>query len=378
MERRTGLDIMRMAAILIVVLGHTSILLEGTSLKDFPYFKPIDGVDLFFVLSGFLIGGIMLRDFNKHSNILDLLTFWKRRWFRTLPLYFLILGLNYLVLKNGWIKGDIQQANWTFLFFLQNLSQPFFDFFWESWSLSVEEWFYLSSPIIFFILLKLISKKTAFFVTICLMISSTFLFRLLNTTAQIDPFFFDITFKKVVLMRLDSIAFGLLFAWLHVYHSSVLMKFKYHFLFICILILSYQRTIDLDVTSKFAQVVYLTLSPMALSLSIPFFYSIQLNKNMFTKVVTLISKISYSMYLINLALVIEIIHINFNATNGIIQYLSAWFFIISASYLLYTFFEKPLMNIRDKPLKSFFIKNPLLPLNNPEVPSFFSSLPTYF
>ena len=357
MERRTGLDIMRMVAILIVVLGHTSILLEGTSLKDFPYFKPIDGVDLFFVLSGFLIGGIMLRDFNKHSKILDLLTFWKRRWFRTLPLYFLILGLNYWVVKNGWIKGDIQQANWTFLFFLQNLSQPFFDFFWESWSLSVEEWFYLSSPIIFFLLLKFISKKTAFFVTICLMIASTFLFRLLNTTAQIDPFFFDITFKKVVLMRLDSIAFGLLFAWLHVYHSSVLIKFKFHFLFLCILILSYQRTIDLDVTSKFAQVVYLTLSPMALSLSIPFFYSIQLNKNMFTKVVTLISKISYSMYLINLALVIEIIHINFNATNGIIQYLSAWIFIISASYLLYTFFEKPLMNLRDKPLKSFFQKN---------------------
>ena len=108
-----------------------------------------------------------------------------------------------------------------------------------------------------------------------------------------------------------GLAFGLLFAWLHVYHSSVLMKFKYHFLFICILILSYQRTIDLDVTSKFAQVVYLTLSPMALSLSLPFFYSIQLNKNKFTEVVTLISKISYSMYLINLALVIEIIHINF-------------------------------------------------------------------
>jgi len=357
LERRIGLDIMRMAAILIVVLGHTSILLEGTLLKDFPYFKPIDGVDLFFVLSGFLIGGIMLRDFNEHSKILDLLTFWKRRWFRTLPLYFLILGLNYWVVKNGWIKGDIEQANWTFLFFLQNLSQPFFDFFWESWSLSVEEWFYLSSPIIFFLLLKFISKKTAFFITICLMIASTFLFRLLNTTAQIDPFFFDITFKKVVLMRLDSIAFGLLFAWLYLYHSSVLIKFKYHFLFLAILILCYQRTIDLNVTSKFAQVVYLTLSPMALSLSIPFFHSLRLKENVFTLFATFISKISYSMYLINLALVIQVIHINFNAANGFIQYICAWFFIISASYLLYTFFEKPLMNLRDKPLKSFFQKN---------------------
>ena len=146
---------MRMAAILVVVLGHSSILLENTVLKDFPYFKPVDGVDLFFVLSGFLIGGIMLRDFNQSSSIYELLSFWKRRWFRTLPLYFLILGLNYVVVKNEWIKGDIEQANSTFLCFLQNLTEPFYDFFWESWSLSVEEWFYLTSPVLFFLLLKL-------------------------------------------------------------------------------------------------------------------------------------------------------------------------------------------------------------------------------
>jgi peptidoglycan/LPS O-acetylase OafA/YrhL len=339
---------MRMAAILIVVLGHTSILLEGTALKDFPFFKPIDGVDLFFVLSGFLIGGIMLREFNKSDGLSTLFTFWKRRWFRTLPLYFLILGLNYLVVQNGWIKGDIRQANWSFVFFMQNLYEPFVDFFWESWSLSVEEWFYLTSPILFFLFLKFLSKKSAFLLTILLMIASSILFRYTHTTTNMDSFFFDITFKKVVLMRLDSIAFGLFFAWLYSYYSDLFLRHKYILLLLAILILYYQRTIDLDVTSKYAQVVYLTLSPMALSLSIPFFYSIEIKKNLFTHFATFISKISYSMYLINLALVIEIIHINYNSTNGIIQYLIAWFCIILASYLLYHYFEKPIMNLRDK------------------------------
>jgi peptidoglycan/LPS O-acetylase OafA/YrhL len=346
-----------MTAILVVVLSHSSILLENTVLKDFPYFKPVDGVDLFFVLSGFLIGGIMLRDFNQSSSIYELLSFWKRRWFRTLPLYFLILGLNYVVVKNEWIKGDIEQANWTFLCFLQNLTEPFYDFFWESWSLSVEEWFYLTSPVLFFLLLKFLSKKTAFLLTILVMIGSTIIFRWCNTTPHIDSFFYDITFKKVVLMRLDSIAFGLFFAWLYAYYSTFFSAYKLLFLVICILILCYQRTIDLDVTSKFAQVVYLTLSPMALSLSIPFFHSLRLKESVFTAFATFISKISYSMYLINLALVIEVIHINFASTNGFIQYFSAWFFIILASYVLYTFFERPIMNLRDKSFRSFLSKN---------------------
>ncbi|MFM7682547.1 MAG: acyltransferase family protein [Bacteroidota bacterium] len=354
MERKIGLDIMRAAAILIVVMGHSSILLEKTALKDFPFFKPVDGVDLFFVLSGFLIGGIILREFNKSDGLFTLFTFWKRRWFRTLPLYFLILGLNYLVVQNGWIKGDIRQANWSFVFFMQNLYEPFVDFFWESWSLSVEEWFYVTSPILFLFFLKFLSKKIAFLLTIILMIASSILFRYTHINPNMDSFFFDITFKKVVLMRLDSIAFGLLFAWGCAYYRDLFLRFKYMLLLIAILILYYHRTIDLDVTSSFAQVIYLTLSPMALSLTIPFFYSIELRKNLFTQFATFISKISYSMYLINLALVIEFIHLNYTSINGIIQYLLAWFCIVFASYLLYYYFEKPIMNLRDK---KFISKN---------------------
>src|SRR6188768_1617067 len=60
-ERILGLDVMRAAAIALVVLAHSSHLLSpgGASAMWFPR---IDGVDLFFVLSGFLVGGLLLRD----------------------------------------------------------------------------------------------------------------------------------------------------------------------------------------------------------------------------------------------------------------------------------------------------------------------------
>ncbi|MDG1661044.1 MAG: hypothetical protein P8H40_06680 [Winogradskyella sp.] len=50
------------------------------------------GVDIFFVLSGFLIGGILLRKLEAgQTSFSDLVRFWKRRWLRTFPNYFVVL-----------------------------------------------------------------------------------------------------------------------------------------------------------------------------------------------------------------------------------------------------------------------------------------------
>ena len=87
MNRVFGLDFLRAIAISLVLISHISLLLFPTSdnffLKIIRIFGAV-GVDLFFVLSGFLIGGILLKhiDLNK-TNFKDLLIFWKWRWFRT-------------------------------------------------------------------------------------------------------------------------------------------------------------------------------------------------------------------------------------------------------------------------------------------------------
>src|ERR1700742_3796245 len=86
-KRNYGLDILRAFAILFVLNVHSANCFKPDSraLRVLTFFN-LDGVMLFFVLSGFLIGGILIRQFEKErASAKMLFTFWIRRWFRTLP-----------------------------------------------------------------------------------------------------------------------------------------------------------------------------------------------------------------------------------------------------------------------------------------------------
>jgi peptidoglycan/LPS O-acetylase OafA/YrhL len=85
-KRVFGLDLLRAAAILFVVIDHGNLLLPDLPRKIADLFV-FDGVAIFFVLSGYLIGGILLDKLESGFNQHSLLDFWIRRWFRTLPNY---------------------------------------------------------------------------------------------------------------------------------------------------------------------------------------------------------------------------------------------------------------------------------------------------
>jgi peptidoglycan/LPS O-acetylase OafA/YrhL len=114
------------------------------------------GVDLFFVLSGFLIGGILL-DARESENYFQ--TFYLRRFFRILPIYYLWLALFIVAaFLFGSSVGTVYANDQSvvkllpaYFLFLQNYLQlPFASFAWlwlaVAWSLGVEEQFYLVSP----------------------------------------------------------------------------------------------------------------------------------------------------------------------------------------------------------------------------------------
>ena len=119
-NRVFGLDLMRALAIIFVVIGHGGWILDKAN-THFPWIRFIDGVELFFVLSGFLIGGILIKIFQNAKSIKleTIWSFWIRRWFRTLPNYYLVLVLNIVVVYFGIIKEDFTQFNWKFFLFLQ-------------------------------------------------------------------------------------------------------------------------------------------------------------------------------------------------------------------------------------------------------------------
>jgi peptidoglycan/LPS O-acetylase OafA/YrhL len=87
-----GLDILRSMAILFVVYYHGYVLISNIGSEDLLVNWVPDGVTIFFVLSGFLIGGIFIRTLQQpFFSFKSLLNFWIKRWFRTLPNYYLVL-----------------------------------------------------------------------------------------------------------------------------------------------------------------------------------------------------------------------------------------------------------------------------------------------
>ncbi|MBI5219251.1 MAG: acyltransferase [Bacteroidia bacterium] len=234
-NRVFGLDLLRSVAILIVVLGHSSPLISGY-FKSFPYLPSLDGVDLFFVLSGFLVGTIIIKIFDNAQSFefKDTLNFLVRRWFRTLPNYFLFLTVNIVLIYFGLIKGCLNHFFITYVFFFQNFFKPFDFLFWESWSLSVEEWFYLLFPFAMMAIYKFfkyrIKVKNIILTGIVIFIVCPLIYRI----SQYDTFkSWDLYYRKLVLTRLDTIGFGLLAAYLYYYFLDFWRKYrKASFLFV--------------------------------------------------------------------------------------------------------------------------------------------------
>jgi peptidoglycan/LPS O-acetylase OafA/YrhL len=144
------LDGLRGMAILFVLLYHYVSLVSG---KRIPWLQGIfamgwSGVDLFFVLSGFLIGGILL-DVKESPNYFK--TFYARRVFRIMPLYYLWIGI-YFVIAGFVGNPETWHSVPIYVLFLQNsakINHGVLGTAWlgHLWSLSVEEQFYLIIPL---------------------------------------------------------------------------------------------------------------------------------------------------------------------------------------------------------------------------------------
>tara|TARA_Y100000766_G_C18659924_1_gene484647 strand:- start:97 stop:657 length:561 start_codon:yes stop_codon:yes gene_type:complete len=177
-------------------------------------------------------------------------------------------------------------------------------------------------------------------------------------TSKIDDFWWDVTFRKVVLCRLDSIGFGLFFAWIYFYYYKTWIKIKLPAFITGILLIVFILNYHSPPNSIYKQNIYFSLVPFAVMLFLPIAESCKKGKGIFSIGIQHISKISYSMYLINLALVAEVIRTNappIGGIDGILKYLLYWTIVILASTILFRYFEKPIMNLRDEKLKIRFL-----------------------
>ena len=132
----SALDGLRGVAILLVILSHAH-----APLFDGAFY----GVDLFFVLSGFLIGGQLLRPLAR-GEAPSLRAFYLKRAFRILPAFWAVLAV--YLLWPGFREAPGMEPWWKFASFVVNLDIDYASnaAFSHAWSLCVEEHFYLLFP----------------------------------------------------------------------------------------------------------------------------------------------------------------------------------------------------------------------------------------
>ncbi len=112
------------------------------------------GVALFFVLSGFLISGLLFSEYQKTGRV-DVVHFWVRRGFKIYPGFYLLLAwtvsIKYLLPHQGVSLAKSALVN---MVFLQNYVPSVGLFIPQSWSLAVEEHFYLALPLLLMLLIR--------------------------------------------------------------------------------------------------------------------------------------------------------------------------------------------------------------------------------
>jgi peptidoglycan/LPS O-acetylase OafA/YrhL len=143
--RLPGLDTLRALAIVWVLTTHYSGFVSGR--QTFGWFGSVGwaGVDLFFVLSGYLIGRQIALPLAR-GEAWSAGRFFARRLLRTLPNYLVVLAA-YLLWPGPPLGGSVTAPLWRFLTFTQNFGLAYGETFTHSWSLCIEEQFYLALPV---------------------------------------------------------------------------------------------------------------------------------------------------------------------------------------------------------------------------------------
>lgn len=215
MKRIPGLDVLRGIAILMVVVHHT---IFGYA---FPSLGPIasrmtcfgwTGVDLFFVLSGFLVGSLLMREIRETGDV-QIQRFYGRRALKIWPAYFVFIGfVGAKILKHG-AQSEVDLTSlWPNLVHIQNYfpTKPA-----HTWSLAVEEHFYLMLPVLCVLLnarggrghgrMRLLPRLAVFVLLICLA---------LRCITNLDRSWLPVTHLFPTHLRMDSLFVGVAIAYL--------------------------------------------------------------------------------------------------------------------------------------------------------------------
>lgn len=213
-SRSTILDALRAVAILLVLGRHTYI---NQTLTRIGWC----GVDLFFVISGFLISGLLFQEYKRFGSI-RLKTFWLRRGLKIYPafyVYTLVTALLYPTVFHWTLSVRHVLADAAFFSsYTEGLSG-------HTWSLAVEEHFYIFLPLLLLLLIKIRPNKQNPFAAIPvifgLLATASLLFRMAAKPAFFTDYY---KFMFPTHMRIDALFCGVTIGYLFHFRPRILAR----------------------------------------------------------------------------------------------------------------------------------------------------------
>jgi peptidoglycan/LPS O-acetylase OafA/YrhL len=329
MVRRNGsLDVLRAAAIIMVVNCHIASFLEIQG--------PIGalkaggkGVDLFFVLSGWLLGHQLLKEL-RDAGSLEIRRFWYRRWLRTLPAYYAVLALTlaWQVFAVGNTEPQL-----GYLVFAQNY-QARMPYFSVSWSLCVEEHFYLlvAPALLLFFRVKWSRLFLAALLLVPLLCRQMGWYGAAHQTH----------------IRYDQCAVGVLLAWIEVFAPAAwrrLTQWAPYLAVAALAALCYPLLVRLEVyplSGEFDPVCYAALFGVLVLLanSSPFF-----KERVRSRFVSCLADRAYAIYLLHPEALAVLRR--FPALPTALSFVLVWALSLIFAEALYRMIERPFMQARE-------------------------------
>jgi peptidoglycan/LPS O-acetylase OafA/YrhL len=368
-KRSQALDVLRFVAVFLVIGRHLPPLGENCS----PWLYKICalwtrggwiGVDLFFVLSGFLVSGLLFNDYKKNGS-LSIARFYIRRGFKIYPAFYFFLFSTLIVWLIFNPSGVTKLNFFAEVVFLQNYIGGIW---WHTWSLAVEEHFYFLLPVVLLILLKRNKSSDDPFrpiVTIAVAVCVLFLFvRILQSNIWQQ-------FSSIHLfpshIRLDSLIVGVAISYFYNFHrerfENLIKGRKLILLVVGLLLLSPAFIFELEQTPFIYTFGFAFLYLSSAALLCAAMFSSFLNSTAF-RPVGYIGSHSYSIYLWHapvmewgvLIICKKILGTYLNCTTAVLLTVILGF---ATGIVMANVIEFPFLKIRDK----FFPSKSQLPVD---------------
>lgn len=363
----SGLNGLRFFAALAVIITHIELIKEQMDLPSLHSSNKIVfelgglGVVFFFVLSGFLITYLLLKE-KEQTGTINVRKFYLRRILRIWPLYFLIVALGFFVLPHlqfmdipyfTKFKTHLSMINLVLFFvMLPNLAFAIFKplpHIGQSWSIGVEEQFYLIWP---WILKKFKNiLKTLFVIIVLLVLLKISILIIFKTSPHNENLLILKNF--IAMLKIESMAIGGIGAWM-VFKKKFFQKILNNYILIgaiaAVFIMIYFTPDRLQDASFLLYSVLFLIIILNVSLNTNSFIQIE------NKAFVFLGNISYGLYMYHLIVIAAFIgflrHIGFAVDNSIVSQLVVYTGVVSltvlVSWLSYRYFEMWFLKIKHK------------------------------